>query len=1092
MAVQIWRTREPQAAPPKDVWLAEHEPASPRYRAIVRAEEVLAELPLQEPRMPEPPVAGSFAVEAVAEFSPFAIEPSPLDALEPLAQYELPELPTLASDPWGSLRPLAAWEAGAHPPRMAGDTAPWDHVTTEVRRMPVPPTTISSAPPIPLIAAQSPAPTICAVEASDPDPVETEPSPTESHLAAAPIAEQPNSEGTPTASGPAKSLVTTQQDAPAASSIPAPDIGRPNLPPPGDLARLAEASPPKEPLESQPLVPHDAGTDLPPPPDDVFLVAPAETASPGMATERLVATPEDGLADPALLPQASGRGGLPPAAGGRLADADRPPANAFAIDTLPDALPNLLPPPTAEPSALGSQSVVRLPESDAHAADQVIDAKPTPLDVAENAPDVADPPTVAQAKPAPNIRVLRKPRRSSETQRPPRAELYPRNVVSAAQALNGTEAEAWGQEVVLAAQFLADASSLDSAKVDEALDRLRVLESQATGVASGLSHRTSSRVLGLGYALRRRLAVLYGARSVSTPDAEAWLARLPLDTDGESLLQAMAAARAALGPSAAVPWGQYLRWSDLERLARSEPEVGERLMVATDVLNRLSSSEMTQAQRQVVGHISFLNFQKELRRWVTQPVDAADVVHLVEQFEQRPSGALAEALGLQIDRLRWSLQPQQAEWGRLLDGHYRNANLRVAMTQRFVDRMLPVIQDSQAPIRDQILGARVFGNSASWTEIGVRFVPDPHRIHVQLQAGGVVAADTRAFKGPVVTFNRNHSEFFLSKPIIVSDEGVSIGRSITRASGTSNLLGMRTEYDRFPIIGLFVRRAAQQEFFEQRHLARRIFERRVANNAESKIDNSVTEQLAAAQHHLDTKIMVPLRELGLQPAAVDMQTTEERITFRGRLAGFDQLAGYTARPRALADNLFSLQVHESSVNNVLDKLDINGRAGNLRALMDEVAASWKNIDAQMLDEVPDNVHIELASRDALRVELLDNAVRFTLKIKKLALRRRQWQYFAVRASYVPRTRGFQIELGRDGVVELDGRRLSFSDQVALRGIFTKVFSKNRNIRLIDGKIAADPRLSDLAFSQLVMRDGWIGVSVDDAAVRAARLEARRR
>ncbi|HEY6565267.1 MAG TPA: hypothetical protein VIY86_12265, partial [Pirellulaceae bacterium] len=46
-----------------------------------------------------------------------------------------------------------------------------------------------------------------------------------------------------------------------------------------------------------------------------------------------------------------------------------------------------------------------------------------------------------------------------------------------------------------------------------------------------------------------------------------------------------------------------------------------------------------------------------------------------------------------------------------------------------------------------------------------------------------------------------------------------------------------------------------------------------------------------------------------------------------------------------------------------------------------------------------------------------------------------------------------------------------------RCIFTRVFSKNRPIEIIHSDLSADQRLADLRIQPLVVRDGWVGLSV---------------
>ena len=56
-------------------------------------------------------------------------------------------------------------------------------------------------------------------------------------------------------------------------------------------------------------------------------------------------------------------------------------------------------------------------------------------------------------------------------------------------------------------------------------------------------------------------------------------------------------------------------------------------------------------------------------------------------------------------------------------------------------------------------------------------------------------------------------------------------------------------------------------------------------------------------------------------------------------------------------------------------------------------------------------------------------------------------------------------------------KLTVGDQIALRGVFSKVLSKNRPFNLINNKIASAPSLRDLKVTQFVVDDGWMAIAI---------------
>ncbi len=66
------------------------------------------------------------------------------------------------------------------------------------------------------------------------------------------------------------------------------------------------------------------------------------------------------------------------------------------------------------------------------------------------------------------------------------------------------------------------------------------------------------------------------------------------------------------------------------------------------------------------------------------------------------------------------------------------------------------------------------------------------------------------------------------------------------------------------------------------------------------------------------------------------------------------------------------------------------------------------------------------------------------------------------------------------------------DQVALRGVFSKVLAQHPQVDLLGNVLVRDNRLHDLRVTQFVVRDGWIGLSIgpgDPVKTRVANVPA---
>ncbi len=316
------------------------------------------------------------------------------------------------------------------------------------------------------------------------------------------------------------------------------------------------------------------------------------------------------------------------------------------------------------------------------------------------------------------------------------------------------------------------------------------------------------------------------------------------------------------------------------------------------------------------------------------------------------------------------------------------------------------------------------------------------------------------------------------KLLLIDRRGIRSEDAEAAATSNADLTGLETDLDSVPLVNLLVRAIARQQYDSQQEDVKWHAEGLLANRAESRLDQEVDAKLSEATLTFRSKIWRPLRDLGLRPEAVDMQTTEDRLIARYRLAGFDQAAAFTPRPQAPKDSLLSIQVHESLLNNTVSCLNLGGREVRLRDLFQEVATKLQRKNFQVPEEVPEDVTILLAEKDPITFRCVDDRIHVRLRITKLSSGDGHvWRNFEARGIYGPNVDALRVGLQRDSYVRLKGRRLSTGDQIVLRGIFAKVLAQNPDIDLLGNVLVRDERLHDLRVSQFVIRDGWIGLAV---------------
>ena len=147
----------------------------------------------------------------------------------------------------------------------------------------------------------------------------------------------------------------------------------------------------------------------------------------------------------------------------------------------------------------------------------------------------------------------------------------------------------------------------------------------------------------------------------------------------------------------------------------------------------------------------------------------------------------------------------------------------------------------------------------------------------------------------------------------------------------------RNAVDGIPLFGTLVNGVAKSQIEQNKPAANREVKQKVAAQARERIDAEARQRLTEVVARMNQRVFDPLNALSLDPQMIDGETTDKRFTMRLRLAGEDQLGSHTPRPQAPADSLASVQIHESVLNNGIQRLQLNGRTFTLPELSQHIA-----------------------------------------------------------------------------------------------------------------------------------------------------------
>ena len=198
-------------------------------------------------------------------------------------------------------------------------------------------------------------------------------------------------------------------------------------------------------------------------------------------------------------------------------------------------------------------------------------------------------------------------------------------------------------------------------------------------------------------------------------------------------------------------WRQYAMIDQaLTAFGQDNCVEAERRQLAREMMRRMGNAKLTDQQTKFFEGSEFVTLKDHLRKWTVGPVDYVKLLRDIEIFEQYHAPSTAAAIATVHEDLLWTDKDVVRELSSRLDIHYRNANIRIALSEQLINRVGPPAQRFRQPVDDYIRGASIRGMSDGSNRVYVRLLPDPDQIRFGIEAVGNGDSRTVAAKGPVV------------------------------------------------------------------------------------------------------------------------------------------------------------------------------------------------------------------------------------------------------------------------------------------------------------------------------------------------------
>lgn len=387
-------------------------------------------------------------------------------------------------------------------------------------------------------------------------------------------------------------------------------------------------------------------------------------------------------------------------------------------------------------------------------------------------------------------------------------------------------------------------------------------------------------------------------------------------------------------------WLPFIKADDLKSaLAKSADDEAAAAALNTTKAKLARRETLTDAaQKQFLSRQSFLNLEDAVDAQLTAisaPPAADNTPALREALQQLVAAidefeATSSALAAADARAKWKTVKQLAPDGgdRLeaaLSANYFNYNVRMVASEPFLSRLLADARVEQGQVSDYILGAAVGGWQTTSTNVGVDLKPAPDRVRFDLVLNGTVQSNTAGATSEATIYTAGYHTFVARKEVTFDGQNFRTAPATIAVNANNTTTGATTRYSG-TLFGGMANRIAMREAAARRPQSQAIAASRVQDRVLPPFNSEADKSFAEAGQELDQQLFSGLRATGLYPDAQRYQSTDSAVRLSTRLMSDGELGGSVAESRLLPEaNGAAMVVHESAVNNSIDRIGLNGK-----------------------------------------------------------------------------------------------------------------------------------------------------------------------
>ena len=301
----------------------------------------------------------------------------------------------------------------------------------------------------------------------------------------------------------------------------------------------------------------------------------------------------------------------------------------------------------------------------------------------------------------------------------------------------------------------------------------------------------------------------------------------------------------------------------------------------------------------------------------------AELVQALEDFETFGSLEGSRRLEAALPALS-AYGSGGARLASLIRRSYLNDNFRAAVGEGLIVSLLNNSRVERDIINDCIFGARVVGSQLASANLTVDLVPNSAAAAFRLNLSGDVSTDTRGIAKQATVYSRGQHNFFAHKDVTFANGDFASGPAVVSVAANNQVYAARAR-TRLPILRKIVRNIAIDRARELTPKSNALTRQKITDKVGGDFNREVNEMLGKAEGRLNGGLTSRLRSAGLYPEQQNVSTSDQAVNLSGRVRNSGELAAGTPPPLPVPLNGVAFQLHESFLNNALNRMNIAGR-----------------------------------------------------------------------------------------------------------------------------------------------------------------------